>query len=91
MTAATFSDAPLLEGEPAVPLRGKLKVTFSQAMDPASTSILLDTRALDPKMIVWDAAGTAASTDLTLTHSRSHAVTLQKSAAHRRPDQAIAA
>ncbi|MEO9007020.1 MAG: DUF3048 domain-containing protein [Candidatus Dormibacter sp.] len=90
VTAATFNDAPLLEGEPAVPLRGKLKVTFSQAMDPASTSILLDTRALDPKMIVWDAAGTAASTDLTLAHSRSHAVTIPKSAANRRHDQAIA-
>ena len=90
VTAATFNDAPLADGQQAVALKGKLKVTFSQPMDPTSTSILLDAKALDPKAITWDAPGTTASTDLTLAHSRPHAVTIPKSAANRRHDQAIA-
>lgn len=90
VTAATFNDAPLSEGQQAVPLRGKLKVTFSQPMDPKSTSIWLDGKALETKAITWDPPGKIATADLTLAHSRPHALRVPKTASNQRTDLAIA-
>jgi len=90
VTAATVNDAPLSDGQQAVPLRGKLKVTFSQPMDAKSISILLDGKALDPKTINWDATGESAAADVTLAHSRAHSVLVPQTAANRRHDQAVA-
>ncbi|HEY8678679.1 MAG TPA: DUF3048 domain-containing protein [Candidatus Dormibacteraeota bacterium] len=90
VTAASFNDAPLSDGQHAVALRGKLKVTFSQAMDPQKTPILLDGQPLDPKTISWDGPGTNATVPLTLAHSRAHALLIPQTAANRRHDQAVA-
>ncbi|MDQ6711356.1 MAG: DUF3048 domain-containing protein [Candidatus Dormibacteraeota bacterium] len=90
VTAVSFNGAPLADGQQAVPLRGKLGVTFSQAMDPKSTSILFDNKALDPKLISWDAAAKIASADLTLAHSRTHSVLVPQTASNQRHDLAIA-
>ncbi|MDQ6883954.1 MAG: DUF3048 domain-containing protein [Candidatus Dormibacteraeota bacterium] len=90
VTAVSFNGAPLADGQLAVPLRGKLGVTFSQPMDPRSTPILFDGKALDPKAITWDAPGKVASADLTLAHSRAHSVLVPQTAANQRHDLAVA-
>ena len=90
VTGATFNDQPLSDGQQAVQLRGKLKLTFSQAMNPGSTQIVMDGKALDLKAVTWDAGGKIASTDLTLAHSRAHSILVPKTAVNRRSDQAIA-
>ena len=89
VVAATFNDQPLSDGQQAVALRGKLKLTFSQAMDPKATAILLDGKALDEKSVSWDASGKVAAADLTLSHSRPHALLVPKTAANRRNDLAV--
>jgi len=89
VAAASFNDQPLSDGQQSVALRGKLKLTFSQAMDSKSTPILLDGKALDEKTISWDASGKVASADLTLAHSRPHSLLVPKTAANRRNDQAV--
>jgi hypothetical protein len=90
VTAASFNDAPLAEGQQAVPLRGNLKVTFSQPMDPLLTPLMLDGTRLDTKAITWDKAGKIASVPLTLGHSRSHTLLVPKTATNQRHDLAIA-
>jgi Protein of unknown function (DUF3048) N-terminal domain/Protein of unknown function (DUF3048) C-terminal domain/Bacterial Ig-like domain len=90
VTAASINGTSLSDGQQAVPLRGKLALTFSEPMDPKTTSIRLDSKALDPKLVTWDAAGKIASADLTLAHSRPHALLVPQAASNRRHDQAIA-
>src|SRR5579864_94667 len=89
VTAATFNDAALSDGQQAVPLHGNLKLTFSQPMDQAHTPVVLDGTAVDGKGISWNAAGTSATIPLTLTHSRTHTVTVPKTAENRRHDAAV--
>ena len=90
VTGATFNDAPLAEGQQAVALRGNLKVTFSQPMDPLRTPVLVDGAALDTKSITWDAAGQTAMLALTLGHSRTHTLLVPKTATNRKHDLAVA-
>ncbi len=89
VTVATFNDAALTDGQQALPLRGNLALTFSQPMDPAHTPLLLDGTALDPKSVTWNPAGTVATTDLTLKHSRPHSVTVPQTALNRRHDPMV--
>jgi DUF3048 family protein len=89
VTGATFNDAPLSDGQQAVPLRGNLKVSFSQPMDPARTPVMLDGTPVDQKTISWDEAGQAATMPLTLSHSRAHSLLVPKTAANRKHDLAV--
>jgi hypothetical protein len=89
VTGAAFNEAPLSEGQQAVPLRGALKLTFSQPMDPARTPVMLDGAAVDPKTISWDKTGQAATVSLTLSHSRTHSLLVPKTAANRKHDLAV--
>src|SRR5947208_2373694 len=90
VTGATFNDAALADGQQAVALRGKLKVAFSQPMDPARTPILLDGAAVDAKNITWDAMGQSATLAVTLSHSRTHTLLVPKTAMNRKQDLAVA-
>ena len=90
VTGASFNDAALADGQQAVALHGTLKVTFSQPMDPARTSLLLDGAPLEPKTITWDKSSLTASALLSLTHSRTHTLLVPKSAANRKRDTALA-
>jgi hypothetical protein len=90
VTAATYNDAPLADGQQAVALRGSLKVAFSQPMDVAKTPLLLDGTAVDGKNITWDKAGQSATLALTLSHSRTHTVLVPKTAVNRKQDLAVA-
>lgn len=90
VTGATFNDAPLADGQQAVPLHGSLKLAFSQPMDPARTPLLLDGKTVDSRSISWDKTGQSATLALTLSHSRTHALLVPKSAANRKQDLAIA-
>ncbi len=90
VTGATYNEAALSNGQAAVAPRGTLKLTFSQPMDPTSTSIQVDGKAIDPKAVRWDGPGKVAATDLVLAHSRPHAVLVPQTAANRRHDHAIA-
>src|SRR3989475_12940693 len=69
VTGATFNDAALADGQQAVALRGNVKVSFSQPMDPARTPVLLDGSAVEPKSITWDATEQSAALAVTLSHS----------------------
>jgi hypothetical protein len=86
VTGASLNGAALTDGAPAMPLRGDLKLTFSQPMDPAHTPVLLDGAALDGKSISWDKAGQVATVAVTLGHSRSHTLLVPKTAANRKHD-----
>lgn len=90
VAGATFNDAALADGQQAVPLRGNLKVNFSQPMDALQTPLLLDGSALDQKTITWDKTGQVATIPLTLSHSRIHTLIVPKSAANRKHDLAVA-
>jgi hypothetical protein len=90
ITAATFNDSALADGQQAVPLRGNLKLTFSQPMDAAHTALLLDGTAVDGKSISWDKTGQIAVVPLTLSHSRPHTLLVPKTAANRKHDLAVA-
>ena len=90
ITAVTFNDAALVDGQQAVPLRGKLKVTFSQPMDPARTPLLLDGTALDEKAVTWDKTGQSVTSSMVLSHSRSHTLLVPKTAANRKHDTPLA-
>jgi DUF3048 family protein len=90
VTAASFNDATLADGQQAVPLRGNLKIRFSQPMNAARTSVLLDGSPLDPKTLAWDKTAQAVSIPLTLGHSRMHTLLVPKTAENRRHDTAIA-
>jgi hypothetical protein len=90
VTAATYNDAPLSDGQQAVALRGTLKLTFSQPMDASATAVLLDGTALDARNLAWDQAGQTVTAALALGHSRSHTVLVPKTATNRKHDLAIA-
>jgi len=90
VTGATFNDAALADGQQAVALRGKVKVAFSQPMDPARTPILLDGAAVDARSISWDATGLSATLAVTLSHSRTHTLLVPKTATNRKQDLAVA-
>jgi hypothetical protein len=90
VAGATLNGAPLADGQQAVPLRGSLKVTFSQPMDPARTPLLLDGTAIDAKAISWDKSGQTATVALTVSHSRSHSLLVPKTAANRKQDLVVA-
>src|SRR5258708_35462587 len=90
VTGATFNDAPLADGQQAVALRGNLKVAFSQPMDAARTSVLLDGAALDGKSITWDPTGQSAAPPPTLSHSRTHTLLVPTPATNRNQDLAVA-
>ena len=90
VTGATFNDAPLADGQQAVALRGNVKVAFSQPMDAARTSVLLDGAALDARSITWDASGQSATLAVTLSHSRTHTLLVPKTATNRKQDLAVA-
>ena len=86
VAAATFNDAALAEGQQSVPLRGNLKVSFSQPMDASQTPLLLDGTPLDMKTITWDKSWQVATVPLTLSHSRTHTLLVPKTAANRKHD-----
>lgn len=90
VTAATLNDAALADGQQAVPLRGNLKISFSQPMDAAHTPVLLDGSAVDPKSITWDKSGQAITIPISLSHSRPHTLLVPSTAENRRHDRAIA-
>jgi hypothetical protein len=90
VAGATFNDGTLADGQQAVPLRGNLKLTFSQPMDSLRTPILLDGTALDAKGITWDKTGQSATLAVTLTHSRTHTLLVPMTAENRKHDLAIA-
>jgi len=90
VTGATLNDAPLTDGQQAVPLRGTLKVKFSQPMDPAKTPVLLDGTAVDAKTISWDKSGQTATLAFAVSHSRTHSLLVPKTAANRKQDLAVA-
>jgi hypothetical protein len=90
VTGATFNDAPLADGQQAVPLGGNLKLAFSQPMDPARTPLLLDGKEVDSKSMSWDKTWQSATLSLTLSHSRNHTLLVPKTAANRKQDLAIA-
>jgi hypothetical protein len=90
VTAATFNDAPLADGQQAVALRGNVTIAFSQPMDAARTPILLDGTALDAKSITWDASGQNATLAVALSHSRTHSLLVPKTATNRKQDLAVA-
>ncbi len=90
VTGATFNDAPLADGQPAVALRGNIKVAFSQPMDAARTAVILDGAAPDGKSITWDATGQSATLAVTLSHSRTHTLLVPKTATNRKQDLAVA-
>jgi hypothetical protein len=90
VTGATYNDAPLSDGQQALALRGNLKVAFSQPMDAASTSVLLDGAALDTKSVTWDQAGKSITLALALSHSRAHTLLVPKTATNRKHDLAVA-
>jgi hypothetical protein len=90
VAGATFNDGALADGQSAVPLRGNLKITFSQPMDSLRTPILFDTTALGAKSITWDKTGQSATFALTLTHSRTHTLVVPKTAENLKHDLAVA-
>src|SRR6202158_2588120 len=90
VAGATFNDGVLADGQQAVPLRGNVKITFSQPMDSLRTPILLDGTALDAKGTTWDKTGQSASVALALTHSRTHTLLVPKTAENLRHDLAVA-
>src|SRR5437660_3067175 len=90
VTGATFNDTALADGQQAVALRGKVKVAFSQPMDPTRTPVLLDGAAIDTKSITWDATGQSATLAVTLSHSRTHTLLVPKTATNRKQDLAVA-
>ena len=90
ITGATLNNAPLADGQQGVALRGALKITFSQPMDPTRTPLLLDGTAIDTKAISWDKTGQIATVALTVSHSRTHSLLVPKTAANRRQDLAVA-
>ena len=90
VTGATLNDAPLTDGQQAVPLRGTLKVKFSQPMDPAKTPVLLDGTTVDAKTISWDKSGQTATLAFAVSHSRTHSLLVPKTAANRKQDLAVA-
>jgi hypothetical protein len=90
VTGATFNDAPLADGQQAVPLRGNVKLSFSQPMDPARTPLFLDGNVVDSRSISWDKTGQSATLAVTLSHSRTHSLQVPKTATNRKQDLAIA-
>src|SRR5438309_7091225 len=90
VTGATYNDAPLTDGQPALALRGTLKIAFSQPMDATGTAVLLDGAALDAKSVTWDKAGQSITLAMTLSHSRTHTLLVPKTATNRKHDLAVA-
>jgi hypothetical protein len=90
VTATTYNNLALTEGQQAVPLRGNLALTFTQPMDAAHTPLLVDGAPLDPKAVTWNPAGTVATAALTLKHSRPHTVGVPQGALNRRRDPMVA-
>ena len=90
VTAATFNDAPLADGQQTVPLRGTLKISFSQPMDALLTPVLLDGTAIDGKTITWDKSGQLATVPMSLSHSRTHTLLVPKTASNKKHDLAVA-
>jgi len=87
VSAATWNGAALAEGQPEVPLRGELVMTFSQPMYELLTPLVLDNKTLDPQQLKWDPSGTeVVVSGLTLTHSRPHVLSVPESAVNRRLD-----
>jgi hypothetical protein len=90
VAAASFNDAALADGQQAVPLRGNLKISFSQPMNAARTPVILDGSPVDPKTLSWDKTRQAVTMPLTLSHSRTHTLLVPKTAENQRHDTAIA-
>ena len=90
VAAVAFNDTALADGQQAVPLRGNLKVSFSQPMDALQTPLLLDGTAVDHKTITWDKLGQVATIPLTLAHSRTHTLLVPKTASNRKHDVFVA-
>src|ERR1700737_3928936 len=90
VTAATFNDAPLSDGQQALALRGNLKIAFSQPMDASATTVLLDGTAMDAKGIAWDQAGQNVTLAVMLSHGRLHPLLVPKTATNRKHDLAVA-
>jgi len=90
VAAATFNDGALTDGQQAIPLRGNVKLTFSQPMDSLHTPILIDGAVVDTKGVSWDKTGQSATIAVTLSHSRVHTLLVPKTAANRKHDLAVA-
>jgi hypothetical protein len=86
ITAVVYNGAALKDGQPAVPLRGDLAVTFSEPMDARKTPLLIDGIAIPPATVTWDASGTTLTTPLALAPSRAHTVAVPFEALNQRQD-----
>jgi len=86
VTAVTLNQAKVADGQQAVPLQGKLALTFSQAMDSAKTPLFLDGQPVDSKRIKWVDDGKSLTTELKLGHSRQYALSIPQTAVNRRQD-----
>jgi len=89
VTAASFNDAPLTDGQQNLPLRGTVKLVFSQPMDANLTPVYLDGADVHPGSITWDAGGTTATLAISLSDARVHSVFVPRSATNRRHDLGI--
>jgi hypothetical protein len=88
VTGATYNNAPLTDGQQNLPLRGNLKLAFSQPMDSASTPVFLDGVLFGSTSVTWDATGMSATLAVTLTDARMHSVFVPQSATNRKHDLA---
>jgi hypothetical protein len=86
VVGASFNDAALADGQQNVPLRGNLKITFSQPMEPLKTSVLFDGKAVDRSQITWDRAGRIGTIPLTLKPSLSHSLEIPATAENLKHD-----
>jgi hypothetical protein len=86
VVSASFNDAALADGQQNVPLRGNLKLTFSQPMEPLTTRVLFDGKPIDPAQISWDRAARIGTVALTLGPSRPHSVEVPATAENLRHD-----
>jgi hypothetical protein len=59
-------------------------------MDQAHTPVLVDGAPVDLKGMTWDKAGQVLTVPLSLGHSRTHTVTVPRTATNRRQDAAVA-
>jgi len=90
VVTTTFDQAPIKDGQQAVPLRGELSVAFSQPMAENATTLTLDGVPLPAATVHWDATGQTLTASLSLRHSRQHTLALADGAQNRRRDPVLA-
>ena len=90
VAAVRFDDQPLTEAAQFVPVRGKLTIAFSQAMDSAHTPLLLDAKPVETSHVQWSGDGLTATLDLTLKHSKPYVLAVSQQALNRKHDPFLA-